>query len=99
VTATDEIRQHTLPTLCPASGDRTFAEAVRRAFECAVDPSLVNAGCERARDESWVSKARRLAELAVVARDGKNPAGAHLGETAPENERADSLSRHDSVLG
>jgi glycosyltransferase involved in cell wall biosynthesis len=98
-TATDEIRQHTLPTLCPASDDRMFADAVRRAFECAVDPSVVNAGRERARDESWVSKARRLAELAVAARDGKNSAGARSGETAPENASAASLSTHDSVLG
>lgn len=98
-TATDEIREHALPTLCLASDDQMFAEAVRRTFECAVDPSLVNAGRERARDESWVSKARRLAELAVAACDGKDPAGPHFSETASADEAAAALSRRDPVLG
>jgi hypothetical protein len=46
-----------------------------------------------------VSKARRLAELAVAARDGKDPAGAHFSETASADEAAAALSRRDSVLG
>jgi teichuronic acid biosynthesis glycosyltransferase TuaH len=98
-TSTDEIRQHTLPTLHLAADDQTFAEAVSGAFACSLDPSRVNAGRECARDESWISKARRLAELAVQARDGRNAAGAHLSETSSGIESAASLPGSDSVLG
>jgi hypothetical protein len=71
-TATVEIRQHSLPTLCLAADDESFADAVRRAFETSAQPSLVNAARESSAAQSWQRKAAELAQLAASACDHKS---------------------------
>jgi teichuronic acid biosynthesis glycosyltransferase TuaH len=51
------------PTLCVASGDAAFPEAVAQAFAHAADASLIQRARELSRAEDWNAKAGELLRL------------------------------------
>jgi Glycosyl transferases group 1 len=94
-TATAEIRQHALPTLCIAGDEKSFADAVRRAFDASSQASLVDAARTCAAAEGWLRKAGDLAQLAAAACDRKvTPA-----ERFAAKGSATSLHQDRSALG
>jgi glycosyltransferase involved in cell wall biosynthesis len=64
----EELQRRSLPTLCLARSDAEFTQAVRRAFELAADPVLVESASQYARKESWDGKAAYLLSLLPAVR-------------------------------
>jgi len=65
-TGTAELRRVELTTLCLAPEPGTFASAVRQAFRCASDQSMLDAARTRAQGEDWSIKAQTLLRVAAT---------------------------------